>query len=146
MKKILSVTNSPKSVDVAILITRVAVAALMLSHGLPKLATLFSGDPIQFPGLFGMSPGFALGLTVFAEVVCSIFILVGFGTRLAVIPLAITMLVAVLMIHAADPFTNKEPGIHFLLLYVVLFITGSGRYSIDALIQKKQLSVVYSNR
>lgn len=146
MKKILSVTNSPKSVDVAILITRVAVAALMLYHGLPKLATLFSGDPIQFPGLFGMSPAFALGLTVFAEVICSIFILVGFGTRLAVIPLAITMLVAVLMIHAADPFTNKEPGIHFLLLYVVLFITGSGRYSIDGLIQKKQLSVVYNNR
>ena len=146
MKKILSVTNSPKSVDVAILITRVAVAALMLYHGLPKLETLFSGDPIQFPGLFGMSPAFALGLTVFAEVVCSIFILVGFGTRLAVIPLAITMLVAVLMIHAADPFSNKEPGIHFLLLYVVLFITGSGRYSVDALMQKKQLSVVYSNR
>lgn len=146
MKKILSVTNSPKSVDVAILITRVAVAALMLYHGLPKLVTLFSGDPIQFPGLFGMSPAFALGLTVFAEVFCSIFILVGFGTRLAVIPLAITMLVAVLMIHAADPFTNKEPGIHFLLLYVVLFITGSGRYSVDGLIQKKQLSVVYSNR
>ncbi len=93
-----------------------------------------------------MSPAFALGLTVFAEVVCSIFILVGFGTRLAVIPLAITMLVAVLMIHAADPFSNKEPGIHFLLLYVVLFITGSGRYSVDGLIQKKQLSVVYSNR
>lgn len=146
MKKLFDVQVSTKSVDTAILITRIAAAALMLTHGIPKLAGLFSDGPVQFPGLFGLSPAVSLGLTVFAEVLCSLFILFGLGTRLAVIPLIITMLVAVLLIHSADPFIKKEPAIHFLLLYVILFFTGSGRYSLDSLIHKKSLATVYTSR
>lgn len=146
MKQFLNVTRNPKTVDIAILVTIVVVALLMLSHGIPKLNSLLSTAPIQFPGLFGMSPAVALGLTVFAEVLCSIFILIGAGTRFAVIPLAITMLVAILVIHAADPFANKEPAIHYLLLYIVLFITGSGRYSIDGILQKREMRLVFSKR
>lgn len=145
MKQLFSTYRSQQASDIAILITRVAVAALMLSHGLPKLSSLLSGDPVQFPGMFGMSPAVALGLTVFAEVICSVFILTGFATRLSVIPPIITMLVAVLMVHAADPFANKEPGLHFLVLYVVLLITGSGRYSVDHLLAGKKATIVSRN-
>ncbi|MFT3846564.1 MAG: DoxX family protein [Lacibacter sp.] len=146
MRKLFEVQVNSKSVDAAILITRVAAAVLMLTHGIPKLAGLFADGPVQFPGLFGLSPAASLGLTVFAEVLCSLFILFGLGTRLAVIPLTITMLVAVLLIHSADPFIKKEPAIHFLLLYVILFFTGSGRYSVDSFIQKKSLATVYTSR
>jgi putative oxidoreductase len=138
MKKILSVQRRPQSMDTGILILSVGIAALMLVHGLPKLGMLLSGDPIQFPPVLGLTPELSLGLAVFAEVFCSILVLVGFATRLAVIPLIITMLVAVLYIHAADPFTNKELGLHYILAYVLLLISGSGRYSIDKLIQRRQ--------
>jgi putative oxidoreductase len=146
MKKLVSIHISQKGIDLAILLTRITAAALMLSHGLPKLGMLFSGNAAHFPAVLGMSSEISLVLTVFAEVVCSIFILFGLGTRLAVVPLIITMLVAVLYIHSADPFAKQEPGIQYLILYVILFVTGSGKYSIDYLLHRKQSSLAWTNR
>lgn len=139
MKKILNVPYSPKTIHLALLVTRVVIAALMLTHGLPKLGMLLSGEPVQFPGVMGMSPGFSLSLAVFAEVVCSVLLLTGFGTRLATVPLIITMVVALFTIHASDPFAKQELVIHYLLAYVVLFFTGSGKYSVDYLLQRQRL-------
>ena len=121
----------------ALLIARVGIAALMLTHGIPKLGMLLSGEPVQFLPFMGLSAKFSLGLAVFAEVICSVFLLVGFATRLALIPLIITMLVAVFVVHAADPFSSKEPGFQYLLVYIVLLIMGGGKYSVDYLLQPK---------
>ena len=116
MKRIFNVAQAPNPTDIALLIARTGIAALMLTHGIPKLLMLLSGAPIQFPPVFGMSAEISLSLAVLAEVVCSIFLLIGFATRLAVIPLAITMLVAVFSIHASDPLSVKESGLHYLLV------------------------------
>ena len=137
MKKLLTVNNTSNAVDLGLLIARVMIAALMLTHGIPKLEMLLSGEPVKFLPVMGMSPELSLGLTVFAEVICSIFLLVGFATRLAAIPLIITMLIAVLFIHGADPIAMKEPALHYLLVYMVLLLAGSGKYSIDYLLQTK---------
>ena len=94
----------------------------------------------------GMSAELSLGLAVFAEVFCSLFLLIGFATRLAVIPLIIIMLVAVLFIHSADPFAVKEPAFHYLLVYVVLLFTGSSKYSIDYLFQRKQVNAYHKSQ
>jgi|SRR6476620_2553289 len=144
MKKIVSINKADNVTDMALLIARVGIAALMLTHGIPKLLMLLSGGPIQFPPMMGMSPELALGLTVFAEVVCSILILTGFVTRLASIPLIITMLVAVIMVHGSDPIGIKEPALHYLLVYIVLLLAGSGKYSVDYLLQGKKLNTNYA--
>ena len=144
MKKLFTTDTKSSANDVAFLTGRIAIAALMLVHGLPKMQMLFSGDLIQFPPVFGMSAELSLALTVFAEVFCSILILVGFGTRLATIPLITAMLVAVLSIHATDIFAKKELAILYLVVYVILFFTGSGKYSVDQLLQPK-LQAVYSS-
>ena len=144
MKKLFNTTHNIRNLDFIILIARVSVASLMLSHGLPKLAMLFTEGPVQFPGMFGMSPEFSLSLTVFAEVICSLFIMVGFGTRFATLPLIVTMLVAVLYVHAADPFSKQEPAIHYLLVYGLLFLTGSGKYSIDQLLTQNSPVINYT--
>lgn len=139
MKKLLEINNDNRQVSIALLIIRIGVAGMMLVHGFPKMQMLFSGDASQFPGVMGMSPMFSLALAVFAEVVCSILILFGFATRLATIPLIITMIVAVFLIHAADPFAAQELGLHYLMAYIVLLILGSGKYSLDAvLLQQKE--------
>ncbi len=133
----MSISNTNTSnLSIALLILRVGAGALMLAHGIPKLQMLFSGD-IQFPGVMGLSPTISLALAVFSEVICSALILIGFKTRLASIPLIITMLIAVFMIHAADPFARQELGLLYLLLYIPLFLLGSGKYSLDAVMQKK---------
>lgn len=131
MDKIFKTNFEAQQVDVALLILRIGVAALMLTHGIPKLQMLFGGGETQFPGVFGLSPALSLGLTIFAEVLCSILIFIGLGTRLASLPLIITMLVAVFMIHASDPFAAKEMGLLYLLLYIPLLILGGGKYSLD---------------
>jgi putative oxidoreductase len=137
MKKLLTTDTKYLNNDLALLIGRIALAMLMLSHGLPKMQMLFSGDPVQFPAAFGMSAGLSLTLVVFAEVLCSLLILAGFGTRLASVPLIITMLVAVFSFHAADPFAKKELAVLYLSGYLVLLFAGSGKYSLDHFVQLK---------
>jgi len=123
MKKLFSTAHS-SATDAALFIARIGIAILMLTHGLPKLEMLLSGGPVQFPPVMGMSPDVSLALAVFAEVGCSVLLLVGLGTRLATVPLIITMLVAVFSIHAADGMDKKEPGLHYLLVYVILLLAG----------------------
>lgn|SRR5690606_30490706 len=136
MNKIFSVSRSASSVDLALLIARVGIGALMLVHGISKIPML-DQSPIQFYDFMGVGGELSLYLALFAEIGCSIFVILGCATRLVVIPLIITMLVAVFVIHAADPFVKQEMGLHYLLIYVMLLLTGAGRYSIDYLISKR---------
>jgi putative oxidoreductase len=145
MKKLFSVNHVPGNINVALLIGRISIAALMWTHGLPKMDK-FADTPVQFMEVFGMSHFLSLSLAVFAEVICSLFILLGFATRLAVIPLIITMLVVVFYIHADDPFGKQEMGLHYLLTYIMLLIMGSGKYSIDNLLYKKSNYITTSNK
>ncbi|MCM4161238.1 DoxX family protein [Antarcticibacterium flavum] len=142
MKKLLGINIGNEQVSIALLIVRIGVASMMLVHGFPKMQMLFSGDASQFPGVMGLSPMISLALAVFAEVVCSVLILIGLATRFAAIPLIITMMVAVFYIHATDPFSSQELGLHYLMSYIVLLILGSGKYSLDAvLVQQNKMSL-----
>ncbi len=136
MNKIFSVSRSAASVDFALLIARVGIGALMLVHGISKIPML-SQSPIQFYDFMGLGAQVSLWLALFAEIGCSILVIFGFATRLAVIPLIMTMLVAVFIIHAEDPFVKQEMGLHYILIYVMLLLTGAGKYSIDYLISKR---------
>lgn len=122
--------------NLCLLVGRLVVGAFMMVHGLPKLNRLTSGEEIKFADPFGFGPTITLGLAVFAEVVCAIFIILGLGTRLASIPLIFTMATVSFYIHANDPFAVKEKPILFLLIFIMLLVFGSGRYSIDRLITK----------
>jgi putative oxidoreductase len=73
-----------------------------------------------------------LGLAVFAEVFCSIMIIKGLKIRLATIPLIITTLIAIFIVHINDPFAKMEKALLFLLLYLVLLFSGGGKYAMDA--------------
>jgi len=138
MKRLFQTTFSQRALDLALVVTRVSIACFMLEHGIPKFKKLFSENEITFGDPLGLGPEISLGLTVFAEVVCSVFIFIGLGTRLCVIPLIILMLVIAFKIHAADGFQKQELALHYLLVYILLFVTGSGKYSIDHWITHKK--------
>jgi putative oxidoreductase len=122
--------------SLGILVLRLAVGGLMLiQHGWSKLAD-FAEKKESFPDPIGLGSEISLGLAVFAEVGCSVLLIFGLLTRLASIPLLITMAVAVFLVHAADPLSAKELPILYLVTYLTLLIAGPGRYSADALIHR----------
>ena len=121
----------------ALLILRIVVGSFMLVHGLQKL-DLLKANPVHFADPIGIGEPASLTLAVFAELVCSALLILGLLTRLAIIPLIITMLVAVFIVHAPDGFEKQELGALYLGIYIVLIITGAGKYSVDRLIAKRK--------
>ncbi|HKG06775.1 MAG TPA: DoxX family protein [Pedobacter sp.] len=136
MRKLFNTNFNNEGVHFMLLILRVAISAFMLVHGYQKLQWILAGGDIQFGDPIGIGAALSLYLTVFAEFFCSVFLLFGLATRLAVIPLIITMLVAVLIVHAADGFDKKELPLHFLVVYLFLLVSGPGKYSLDAAVSR----------
>lgn len=123
---------------ISLLLLRVGLGALLLTHGFPKLNRLFSGEPVQFREVFGMNPEVSLTLAAFAEAFCSVLVIVGLATRYAAIPPAITMLVVAFVVHGSDPFGRQELPLLYLLGFVVVILNGGGKYSVDHLLARRR--------
>jgi putative oxidoreductase len=139
MRRSFSTAVNSNAVNVWLLIARLAVGALMLTHGIPKLQSLISGN-VQFADPFGIGTTPTLALTVFAEAFCSILLILGLATRLASVPLIINMLVAIFYALASQPLAKKELAIFYLIFYIGFLILGGGKYSLDSLIARKNRS------
>lgn len=137
MKKIFNTTLNPAAIHLWLLIFRIIAAAFLMTHGYPKLLMLLGDQEIQFINFFGMGATASMALAMFAEFICPIFIILGWGTRLAAIPIIINMTVAVLIAHADDPFQRKEMALLYLLIFTTLMIFGGGKYAVDRLLSKK---------
>lgn len=116
--------------DLALLILRVASSGMLLTHGIPKIQKLFA-SPIEFGDPIGVGPTLSLILALIGEVVAPVLIIVGFKTRLAAIPAFITMAVAGFIVHAEDGFGTKEKALLYALIFLVIYIAGPGKISID---------------
>lgn len=138
-KKLISTQAwSATATDWASLILRLSLGLLMLNHGYPKLMKFFKGEEIHFADPVFIGETATLAFAVFAEFFCSALIAIGLWTRLALIPLMATMIVAVGIIHINDPMDKKEHALLYLLPYLALFLLGSGRFSVDAFLSKNK--------
>ncbi|MBS1492024.1 MAG: DoxX family protein [Bacteroidetes bacterium] len=138
MLRFLKTSFNSSQLNIVLLIIRIAVGSFMLSHGIPKLMKFFSTGDITFSDPLGVGTIPSLIMAISAEVFCSIFVILGLGTRIAVIPLIITMLVAVKFVHANDPFGKKELALMYLTVYLLLIVAGSGKYSFDQWLLNRQ--------
>lgn len=136
MRNLNSTGYNKTLLDWALLALRIFVGLGMLTHGFPKLMMLLSGK-IEFINFFGIGVKTSLILAVLAEVLCSLFVLMGLFTRFTVIPLIITMLVAVFVIHANQSFAKQEMALLYLFHYLMIFVAGPGSISIDRMINRK---------
>lgn len=140
MKRLFSTRVSDSALSTALLILRLGFGGIMaLDHGWAKLTT-FNQTLAHFPGMFGMSPSVALSMTVFAEFFCAVFVVLGLFTRLACIPLIITMGVAFIKVHNMN-YHSIQPGngqmaLLFLIAFIALLFTGPGKVSLDRAIGK----------
>jgi len=136
--KLLFQSSTSPSVDIGLLKIRIGFGLIMaFSHGLGKLQKLFEGGAIKWADPIGIGMGPSLFLTASTEFFLSLALVFGFLTRLVTIPLAFTMWVAVFIVHGSDPFQKQELALLYLILYIALFFTGAGRFSVDSILYKR---------
>lgn len=125
--------------DLGLLLLRLGVGGLMaFSHGFGKVQKLLAGGPYEWADPIGLGPGLSLTLAASAEFVGGLLVAVGLLTRFATVPLAVTMLVAVFVVHAGDPFAKQEFGLLYLIPFLTLLLSGGGRWSLDAVLFGKR--------
>ncbi len=149
-RRILSAT-APRSV----LLIRLMVGGVFLSEGIQKFLYPAARGAGRFEKIGMPAPEF-LGYTVGTfEVACGILILIGLLTRLAAVPIAVTMVVAIvstkipiLLGHGFWGFHVREMSSYgfwsmaheartdwsMLLGSIFLLIVGGGRWSLDWLL------------
>lgn len=125
------------SVSIALLLLRVVSGlGIMVNHGLKKSLNFETMAAKGFPDPFHIGAKSSLGLTIFAEVFCSALLISGLLARLASIPLIIAMIVALFIAHGSQFFGVGEMAGIYLSIFVTLFLTGPGKYSLDKKIGK----------
>ncbi|MDN3687139.1 DoxX family protein [Cyclobacterium jeungdonense] len=136
MKRIVF-SHFPIAADLALLFLRVGTSLMLLTHGWSKI-TNFSERLTNFADPIGLGPAVSLQLVIFAEFFCTIFLMLGFMSRVFLIPLIINMAVIAFIVHGDDPFNRQELSLMYLLVFVVLLLTGPGKLSLDGQILKRR--------
>lgn len=135
MKKLLSIKYSPNAFNTAMLLFRVCLGILMMSHGFSKLLG-FGKNHSDFMNFLGMGSTVSYILVIFAEFFCALFLVIGLFTRLSCVPLIITMGVALFKAHGGELFDDGETSALYLLGFTVILLLGPGKFSIDGLAGK----------
>lgn len=137
--------------SVGLLILRLGIGGFLITHGWGKLQMLLSGGADKFGDPIGLGSTLTLVLVTTSEFLCALLIILGLATRLAALPVVISMSVAAFVFHARDPWTMeaaanaffsgasktwfaKEPALLYLIPFLSLVFTGGGEYSLDGLI------------
>lgn len=122
-------------ISLLILAVRVFFGVMFFTHGLQKMMN-FSVLSDSFPSVLGLGSYTTLMVSIFCEFCCSLFLIVGLLHRLVLIPMIVTMAVAFFDIHDAM-MPEGELALIYLIVFIILFFTGPGRYSFDYLIDTK---------
>lgn len=132
MKRLFTLSFVPQNVDFGLLVLRLWLGlTMLLNHGLDK-ANHFSTMAAKFPPIV-YSSQVSLGLAVFAEVGCSVLLIIGLLSRFAALGLAINMGVAFFMVHKGALSGEHSGELAFIYLagYVALFFAGPGKLAAD---------------
>jgi putative oxidoreductase len=141
MNKLKLLLGKSINTDFGLLIIRVIIGLLMAFYGCEKLIhfkEMASSDFwIKNVSFLGMNGSIPLALTIFAELVCSALLIFGLFTRLALIPLLFCMAYIFLVIFPMSILNKGDNGFEFnpafvyFIIYLGLFFTGPGKYSLD---------------
>jgi len=124
-----------KVVSLLILALRVFFGVLFFTHGLDKMIN-FNTLSETYPSVLGFGSYMTLMVSIFCEFACSLFLIAGLMERVVLLPMIASMAVAFFDIHDGM-FPEGELSLIYLILFVVLLLTGPGRYSVDYLIDTK---------
>ena len=129
-------------IDLALAVLRVLVGVIFLAHGGQKLFVYgFEGVSGAFAQMGVPMAGVMGPFVALVEFFGGLALVVGLLTRLAALGLAITMVVAILLVHLKAGFFSPA-GIEFPLTLLAataaLALAGPGAHSADALIAARR--------
>ena len=133
--------------DLAPLLIRVPVGIIFIAHGLDKWLGTFHpvGFPATLQGFTQMGMPFPLvsaTLATFGELIGGILVLLGLMTPVGAFLIAATMAVATFVVHIGGGLFAQDGGFEYSLTLLAasisLFISGPGKYSLDALLWSKK--------
>lgn len=122
----------PKSFSLFLLAMRILFGGLLMMHGIQKLSD-YTALSAVFPDPMGIGSPWSLSLAVFGELFCSAAFIAGFLYRLSMLPMLATMAVAFFAVHGGN-IAEGELAFIYLAVFLLMYIAGPGRYSIDHLI------------
>lgn len=135
MKSFFSTKYSNGAFNLGMLIIRVFLGLILISHGYPKLVG-FSSMRHRFMNFMSLGSTTSLALITFAELFCGFLLLIGMFTRLAAIPVAIGMGVVFFVASHADLFGEGERGGMYFAVAILLLLCGPGKVSVDGMMGK----------
>jgi len=148
---VLSTRTAPRVADAGLLIVRLALAFIFIYHGSRRLFGWFDGPGLDssahyFANTAHLHPGMlfaVLGGTV--EFAGGIALALGFFSRLAGLAIFGDMMMAIITVTHADGFNSTagagwELNMALGVLALVPAFFGSGRYSVDAVLERRLLS------
>lgn len=124
---------------------RLALGVIFIAHGAQKLFGWFGGYGLSatanfFAEKLGMNPGMLWAtLAALGEFGGGVLVLLGLFTRFGAFNIAVCMAVAMLHVHWGSFFlpSGIEYTLALFLAALSLIIAGGGKYSADAMLQKK---------
>lgn len=128
--------QTPFALNLGKLVLRCSLGLMMLPHGISKLTNGVAGiaATLAAKGI----PEFVAWGVIIGEVVASIFMILGYRTRIAAVVFAGNMLVATMLVHSNDLFSFGKSGawkVELPMLYlfgaITVFLIGGGHYSLS---------------
>ena len=128
---------SPLWPEAGLAFVRIVVGLFMVYHGWEVFDEEKMKEYLTWDSFKGFSsPAFMVYMGKIAELVAGIMLAIGFLTRLGAFFLVCTMLyVSFFVGHGKVWYEDQHPFL-FVLLGMVFFFTGSGKYSVDHLLFK----------
>jgi putative oxidoreductase len=126
---------------ISLLVLRIALAVIFMTHGYPKLGHLRGDAQLQAFFLEHGLPGYFVYIAGVIELFGGGLVLIGLFTRPAAVLLAIEMCVAIWKVHSGHGVLGVHDYEFPLALAVSCFVlatTGAGFISLDSLLLEKK--------
>jgi len=132
MKNFLKLSFIPLNTDLALLFIRIwFCTSLFVKHGIEKF-TRFPQMVTHFPDPIHVGPTIGLSFALIADAICTVFIVLGLGTRLAACFVAFNLLVVFIFLHQFSFLKDHAELVYtYLGLSLFLILSGPGKYSLD---------------
>lgn len=128
--------------SIALGLVRMVVGLVFVLHGAQKLFVYhYAGVAEMFAHMGIPAPGISAALAIAAELGGGLLLLTGLYTRLAAIPVAFTMVVAIAEVHLRAGFFAQNGGFEYpltlLVATIALMVGGSGAFGVDGWLARR---------